>query len=94
MATERDDSLQFVSMSLDGNNYSYWSYVMRNFLKGKKMWGYVSGTFVIPRNTDEGYAALIDAYEANNSKIIIWINNYVEHSIGIQLVTYETSKEV
>jgi hypothetical protein len=67
---------------------------MRNFLKGKKMWGYVSGTFVIPRNTDEGYAALIDAYEANNSKIIIWINNYVEHSIGIQLVTYETSKEV
>jgi hypothetical protein len=94
MATERDDSTQFVSMRLDGNNYSYWSYVMENFLKGKKMWGYVSGTFMIPRNTDEGYAALIDVYEANNSKIITWINNYVEHSIGIQLVKYETSKEV
>jgi len=33
---------------------------MRNFLKGKKMWGYVRGTLVKPRNTDEGYAALID----------------------------------
>jgi hypothetical protein len=34
---------------------------MRNFLKGKKMWGYVRGTYVIPRNTNEGYDVLIDA---------------------------------
>jgi hypothetical protein len=53
MATERDDSLQFVSVRLDGKNYSYWSYTMRNFLKGKKMWGYVSRTYVIPKNTEE-----------------------------------------
>ena len=59
---------------------------MRNVFKGKKMWGYVSGTFVIPRNIDEGYAVLIDVCEANNLKIITLINNYVEHSIGIQLV--------
>ena len=26
---------------------------MRNFLKGKKMWGYVSGTYVIPKNIEE-----------------------------------------
>jgi len=52
--TERDDSLQSVSMRLDGKNYSYWSYVMKNFLKGKKMRGYVSGTYVIPKNTKGG----------------------------------------
>jgi len=34
---------------------------MKNFLISKKIWGYVSGTFMITRNTDEGYAALIDA---------------------------------
>jgi hypothetical protein len=45
---------------LDGNNYLYWSYVMRNFLKSKKMWGYVNGTPVKPKNIDEGYVALID----------------------------------
>ena len=38
MATKRDDSLQSVSVKFDGNNYSYWSYVMRNFCKGKKLW--------------------------------------------------------
>jgi len=59
IATKRDDSLQSVNVRLDGKNYSYWSYVMRNFLKGKKMWGYVKGTYVIFRNTNEGYAALI-----------------------------------
>jgi len=60
MATERDDLLQSVSVRLDGKNYSYWSYVMRNFLKGKKMWGYVSGTYLIPKNIEEGDVVLID----------------------------------
>jgi hypothetical protein len=67
---------------------------MRNFFKGKKMWGYVSGTYVIPMNTDEGYAALIDVWEVNNAKIVTLINNSIKHSIGIQLVKYEITKEV
>jgi hypothetical protein len=59
-----------MSVRLDGKNYSYWSYVMKKKIKGKKMWGYVSETYVIPRSTDEGYAALIDTWKANNAKII------------------------
>jgi hypothetical protein len=94
MATERYDSLQSVSVRLDEKNYSYWSYIMKNFLKGKKMWGYISGTYVAPKNTKERDVALIDAREANNAKIITWINNSVEHSIGTQLAKYETTKEV
>jgi len=58
---------------------------MRNFFKGKKMWEYVSGTYVVPKNTEEGDVALIDAWEANNTKIITWINNFVEHFLGTQL---------
>jgi len=94
IATERDDSLKSVNVRLDGKNYSYWSYVMRNFLDGKKMWEYVSGTYVIPKNTEEKDVVLIDTWEANNAKIITWINNSVEHSIGTQLAKYETTKEV
>jgi hypothetical protein len=94
MATERDDSLQFVSVRLDGKNYSYWNYVIRNFFKGKKMWGYVSGTYMIPKNIEEGDVVLIDTWEGNNVKIITWINNSIEHSIGTQLAKYETAKEV
>ena len=67
---------------------------MRNFLKGKKMWGYVSGISVKPRNIDKGYVAIIDAQEANNAKIITWINNCVEHFISTQLAKYETINEV
>jgi hypothetical protein len=67
---------------------------MRNFLKGKEMWGYVSGTYVIPKNTEEGDVVLIDTWGANNAKIITWINNSVEHFIGMQLAKYETANEV
>jgi hypothetical protein len=67
---------------------------MRNFCKGKKMWGYISETSMKPRNIDEGYIALIDAYESNNAKNITWINNSVKHFIGIQLTKYETLKKV
>src|SRR2546430_5650523 len=92
MASEKDDSLQSISMKLDGKNYSYWSYVMRNFLKGKKMWGYVCGTSVKPKDTEKEYEALLETWNTNNAKIVI--NNSVESSIGIQLAKYETAKEV
>ena len=82
MVTERDDLFQSVSVRLDGKNYSYWSYVMRNFFKGKKMWGYVSGIYMIFKNVEEGDVVLIDIWEVNNVKIIIWINNSVEYLIG------------
>ena len=66
MATERDDSLQSVSVKLDGKSYLYWSYVMINFFKSKMMRGYVSGTSMIPKNTDEGYAALIYVWKCKD----------------------------
>ena len=70
MANERGNSLQSVSVRLDGKNYLYWSYVMRNFLKGKKSWGYVTKTCVKPKSNNENYVAELDKWEANNSKII------------------------
>ena len=60
MATERDDSLQYVSVRLDGKNYSYWSNVMRNFLKGKKLCAYITTTCVKPTSTDKDYVGDID----------------------------------
>jgi len=43
MATRKDDFLQSISVQLDGKNYSYRSYVIKNFLRGKSMWDYVLG---------------------------------------------------
>ena len=67
---------------------------MINFLKGKKLWGYITGICVKPKSTNEDYDAKLDTSQENNSKIVTWINNYVEHSIGAHLAKYETKKEV
>ena len=47
-----------------------------------------------PKSTNKDYVADIDTWEANNAKIITWINNCVKHSMGTQLAKYETTKEV
>lgn len=49
----------YIMRNLNEKNYSNWNYVMRNFLRIKK-WGYVSGISVKSRNTDKGYAVLIN----------------------------------
>lgn len=68
---------------------------MKNFLRGKNVWGIVTGTKGRP--TDDkaaNYATLLDSWETDNSKIITWINNSVTQSIGTQLAKYDTAKEV
>ncbi|CAH9130393.1 unnamed protein product [Cuscuta epithymum] len=93
---EGEDSLQSISVRLDGTNYTYWSFGMKNFLKGKKMWKYVSGAATIPTKSVDGekFDELLDVWDTNNSKIITWINNSVEHRIGMQLAKYDTAKQV
>ena len=72
MAGERDDSFQAISVRLDGKNFAYWNYVMKNFLKRKKMWGYVNGDLKKPKNEKaEDYTDLLDVWEANNSKSLL-----------------------
>ena len=58
------------------------------------MSGYVSWPSAIPRNTDEGYVALIDAWKANSAKIINRINNFIEHSINTQMAKYEITNVI
>ena len=66
---------------------------MRNFLKGKNLWGYVTGTCVKPKITNKDYVVDIDTWEENNAKMITWIKNSIQHSIGTQLAKYETTKD-
>ncbi|XP_073136982.1 uncharacterized protein [Henckelia pumila] len=95
MVSRKDDSLQSISVQLDGKNYTYWSYVMKNFLRAKSLRSYVTGVRIKPTDeTTTNYADLVDSREVDNSKIITWINNSVTHFIGVQLAKYETTKEV
>ncbi|XP_074373914.1 uncharacterized protein LOC141714284 [Apium graveolens] len=97
MAFGKDDFLQSISVQLDGTNYFYWSYVIKKKLRGKTLWSYVrdkdTKTKPADGKTDDS-AKAIEVWEAENSKIVTWINNSVTHSIGDQLAKYETAKEV
>ncbi|XP_023771662.1 uncharacterized protein LOC111920316 [Lactuca sativa] len=77
--TGKDDSLQSISTVLDGKNYMYWSNIMKNFLRGKNMWSYVTWTKANPLVPQtENFDLLLDAWETDNSK----------------LAKYDTTKEV
>ena len=39
---------------LDKNNYQPWKFRMKNYLIGKKLWGYVSGAIVKPSLPNRG----------------------------------------
>ncbi|XP_058733209.1 uncharacterized mitochondrial protein AtMg00810-like [Vicia villosa] len=71
MSNDKDDSLQSASVQLIGENYSYWSYVMRNFLKGKRMWNYVDGTSVKPtdKKDEAKYAKDLGTWEWHISQM-------------------------
>jgi hypothetical protein len=94
MASDKDDSIQSISVQLNGENYSYWSYVMKNFLIGKDMWSYIDGLYVKPTDKKDvdKYAEALKTWNKGNSKIITWINNSVSQSIGMQLAKFDTAK--
>jgi hypothetical protein len=52
--------------------------MMKKNFKGKKIWRNVSGTPMKSKNIDDG------SLKANDTKIITWINNSTNHSIGTQ----------
>ena len=48
----------------NGDNFAQWSQAMRSYLKGRKLWFYVSGDRLIPekvdKETDSAYAIWIE----------------------------------
>ncbi|XP_059638931.1 A-agglutinin anchorage subunit-like [Cornus florida] len=72
---------------------------MRSFLKGRKLWSYVTGdrttlTQAI-KETSYAYVTRVEDWDSNNDhKIIIWLRNTSNSSIGIEFGSYETAKEI
>jgi len=59
------------------------------------MWGYILGVKAKPiDNKVDDYATTLGVREVDNSKIIIWVNNFVTHLISSQLTKYDIAKEV
>ncbi|XP_028068680.1 lysophospholipid acyltransferase LPEAT2-like [Camellia sinensis] len=71
------------------------SSVMRNFLVGRKKWGYVSGS--IPRPSDpkqKDYLSSCDTWDCDNAQVLAWFHNFVDDRIGMMFSKYSTAKKV
>ncbi|KAL4189223.1 hypothetical protein AMTRI_Chr08g205950 [Amborella trichopoda] len=66
-------------------NYCLWSFQIKRFLMGWKLWGYLDGSVLQLKDENERSDWL-----AINSFIVIWIMNSVEPTIGRNL-TYQSS---
>ena len=48
-----DEISRPIHVIFNGENFAQWSQVMRSYLKGRKLWLYVSGDCPIPKQVDK-----------------------------------------
>ena len=81
-----------------GDNFSEWSQAMRSYLKGRKLWLYVSGDRPFPEKnegeTTTAYAIQIEDWESAHHQIITWFRNTSIPSIVGEFSNLDTASEV
>ena len=80
------------------DNFVQWSHAMRSYLKGCKLWLYVSGdrpiTKKMDKETNSAYAIRIEDWESVNHQIIMWFCNTYIPSIVDEFDNIDIAKEV
>ena len=65
-----DEISSSIHVIFNGDDYAQWSQAMRSYLKGHKLWLYVSGDRPIPeqmdKEIDSAYAIWIEDWECAN----------------------------
>ncbi|GKV48371.1 hypothetical protein SLEP1_g55195 [Rubroshorea leprosula] len=78
---------------------------MRSFLKGQKLWRYITGDITLPQKItdeiDKKYVDRLEDWDSKNHQIITWYHHIITWfrntsipSIHLQFGRYETAKEV
>ena len=71
---------------------------MHSYLKGRKLWLYVSGDRLIPKKydkeTDSSYVIRIEDWESANHQIITWFCNTYISSIVDEFDNIDIAKKV
>ena len=81
-----------------GDNFARWSQAKPNYLKGRKLWLYVSSDRPVPekeeKETDSTYAIRIEDWESVNRQIITWFHNASISSIVDEFGNIDIAIEV
>uniref|UniRef100_A0A2N9G7D2 Integrase catalytic domain-containing protein n=1 Tax=Fagus sylvatica TaxID=28930 RepID=A0A2N9G7D2_FAGSY len=95
---DKNELPKTVTTILNGHNYVLWSQDMRSFLKGHRLWRYVTGEIQVPvRSKDEEdtkFADCLEDWDCKNHQIITWFRHSTVPSIHQQFGRYENAKDV
>jgi hypothetical protein len=95
---DKNELPKIVTTILNGHNYVLWSQDMRSFLKGHRLWRYVTGEIQAPvRSKDEEdtkFADRLEDWDCKNHQIITWFRHSTVPSIHQQFGRYENAKDV
>jgi hypothetical protein len=87
-----------IHIILDGDNYSFWAQGMCSFLKGHKLWLYVTGQRHPPKQqkdkTKDAFALRLEDWDSINHQIITWLRNTSTPSVSMEFRGYDTAKDV
>ncbi|KAL5713007.1 Beta-galactosidase 8 [Ranunculus cassubicifolius] len=87
----KDVSSLITPERLDGTNYVEWSLNAQNKIRGRKRWGFISGTKVAPKDTDsEEY----EAWEDENCMVKSWLLDAMTKDIRSLFIRLSTAKEI
>ena len=85
---EKYDVSQHIHIILDGHNYVLWARVMCSFLKGRRLWRYITETIIQPiqkKDKDaENFVDRLKEWDSKNHQISIWFRNTSQPSIHLQ----------
>ena len=84
---EKVDVVLPIKTILDGSNYVICSQEMSSFLKGRRLWQYVSGDIAKPteqqNETDVAFFERLEDWDSKNHQILTWIRNTCVSSIKL-----------
>ena len=87
-----------IHVVLDGDNYFLWAQGMCSFLKGRKLWFYVTGQRHPPKQqkdkTEDAFALRLVDWDGVNHQIITWLHNTSTPSVSMEFEGYDIVKDV
>jgi hypothetical protein len=87
-----------IHVILDEDNYSLWVQGMCSFLKGRKLWLYVTGQRHPPKQqkdeTEDAFTFQLKDWDSVSHQIITWLRNTSTPSVSMEFGDYDTTKDV
>ena len=87
-----------IHIILDVYNYFLWTQGMCNFLKGCKLWLYVTRQRLPPKQqkdeTEDAFALRLKYWDGVNHQIITWLRNTFTSFVNMKFGGYDTAKDI